>query len=117
MSILRLQNVSLRYESTQVLRDVYLRLDPGERVGLIGKNGSGKTTLLRLLTGQIEPTNHLDMPSIQVMEQALIYFPGAVIVVSHDRFFIDKLATRLLVFDGAGSVYNNVALYNDRQNN
>jgi len=51
-----------------------------------------------------EPTNHLDVPSIQVMEQALIYFPGAVIVVSHDRFFIDKVATRLLLFDGAGHV-------------
>jgi hypothetical protein len=36
-----------------------------------------------------EPTNHLDVPSIRVMEQELIYFPGAVIVVSHDRFFID----------------------------
>jgi ATPase subunit of ABC transporter with duplicated ATPase domains len=53
-----------------------------------------------------EPTNHLDVPSIQVMEQALIYFPGAVIVVSHDRFFIDKIATRLLVFDGVGHVHS-----------
>jgi ATPase subunit of ABC transporter with duplicated ATPase domains len=51
-----------------------------------------------------EPTNHLDVPSIQVMELALLSFPGAVIVVSHDRFFIDKVATRLLVFDGAGQV-------------
>jgi ATP-binding cassette subfamily F protein 3 len=51
-----------------------------------------------------EPTNHLDVPSIQVMEQALMHFPGAAIVVSHDRFFIDKVATRLLVFDGAGQV-------------
>src|SRR5215212_1385967 len=56
MSILRFQSVSLRYESVQVLREVYFRLDQGERIGLIGKNGSGKTTLLRLLTGQIEPT-------------------------------------------------------------
>jgi ATP-binding cassette subfamily F protein 3 len=45
-----------------------------------------------------EPTNHLDLLSIQVMERALVHFPGAVIVVSHDRFFIDKVATRLLVF-------------------
>src|SRR5690606_23842686 len=51
-----------------------------------------------------EPTNHLDMPSIQVMEQALVAFPGAVIVVSHDRFFIDRVATRVLAFDGAGLV-------------
>jgi ATP-binding cassette subfamily F protein 3 len=46
-----------------------------------------------------EPTNHLDLTSIQVMEQALIHFPGAVVTVSHDRFFIDKIATKLLTFD------------------
>jgi len=46
-----------------------------------------------------EPTNHLDLTSIQVMEQALIHFPGAVITVSHDRFFIDKIGTELLTFD------------------
>ena len=49
-----------------------------------------------------EPTNHLDIASIQVMDRALVHFPGAVVVVSHDRFFIDKVATRLLVFDGNG---------------
>jgi ATP-binding cassette subfamily F protein 3 len=51
-----------------------------------------------------EPTNHLDVPSIQVMEQALLHFPGAVVFVSHDRFFIDRVATRRLVFDGDGQV-------------
>ena len=51
-----------------------------------------------------EPTNHLDMMSTQVMERALINFPGAVVVASHDRFFIDKVATRLLVFEGEGRV-------------
>ena len=49
-----------------------------------------------------EPTNHLDVTTTQVMERALVHFPGAVIVVSHDRFFIDKVATRLLVFEGNG---------------
>ena len=51
-----------------------------------------------------EPTNHLDMTSTQVMERALMHFPGAVVVASHDRFFIDKIATRLLVFEGEGRV-------------
>jgi ATP-binding cassette subfamily F protein 3 len=51
-----------------------------------------------------EPTNHLDLQSTQVMERALAHFPGAAIAVSHDRFFIDKIATRLLVFDGQGGV-------------
>ncbi|MCJ7549983.1 MAG: energy-dependent translational throttle protein EttA, partial [Anaerolineae bacterium] len=46
----------------------------------------------------------LDMTSTQVMERALAHFPGAVIVVSHDRFFIDKVATKLLVFEDEGVV-------------
>ncbi|RWZ51449.1 ABC-F family ATP-binding cassette domain-containing protein [Labedella phragmitis] len=52
-----------------------------------------------------EPTNHLDLPSTQVMERALVHFPGAVIVVSHDRFFADKVANRRITFaaGGAGS--------------
>jgi ATPase subunit of ABC transporter with duplicated ATPase domains len=47
-----------------------------------------------------EPTNHLDVPSTQVMERALVHFPGAVIVVSHDRFFTDKIANRAIIFGG-----------------
>jgi len=48
-----------------------------------------------------EPTNHLDLSSTQVMERALVHFPGAVIVVSHDRFFTDKIANRYLIFGAA----------------
>ncbi len=39
-----------------------------------------------------EPTNHLDLPSLEWLEQFLLHFPGSVILVSHDRFFIDRLA-------------------------
>jgi ATPase subunit of ABC transporter with duplicated ATPase domains len=49
-----------------------------------------------------EPTNHLDLGSIQIMERALVNFPGAVVAVSHDRFFIDKVATMLLAFEENG---------------
>ncbi|SDY52848.1 ABC-F family ATP-binding cassette domain-containing protein [Herbiconiux ginsengi] len=56
-----------------------------------------------------EPTNHLDITSTQVMERALTHFPGAVLVVSHDRFFVDKLADRLLVFDGTPHVTERAA--------
>ena len=51
-----------------------------------------------------EPTNHLDMRSAQIMERALVKFPGAVLAVSHDRFFVDKVAKRLLVFEENGEV-------------
>jgi ATPase subunit of ABC transporter with duplicated ATPase domains len=50
-----------------------------------------------------EPTNHLDLASTQVMERALVHFPGAVVVVSHDRFFTDKIANRMLVFGAEGA--------------
>ncbi|WP_430593175.1 ABC-F family ATP-binding cassette domain-containing protein [Humidisolicoccus flavus] len=50
-----------------------------------------------------EPTNHLDLTSTQVMERALMHFPGAVVVVSHDRFFTDKVANRALVFGAEGT--------------
>jgi sulfate-transporting ATPase len=56
-----------------------------------------------------EPTNHLDITSTQVMERALTHFPGAVLVVSHDRFFVDKLADRLLIFDGTPAVQERAA--------
>ncbi|GAA4671047.1 ABC-F family ATP-binding cassette domain-containing protein [Frondihabitans cladoniiphilus] len=55
-----------------------------------------------------EPTNHLDMPSTQVMERALQHFPGAVVVVSHDRFFSDKVANRKLVFGAAGAAVGEI---------
>lgn len=51
-----------------------------------------------------EPTNHLDITSAQVLERAIVNFPGAVLLVSHDRFFIDKVATSLLVFKEDGKV-------------
>ena len=50
-----------------------------------------------------EPTNHLDLSSTQVMERALLHFPGAVVVVSHDRFFTEKVANRHLVFGADGA--------------
>ena len=57
-----------------------------------------------------EPTNHLDLSSTQVMERALLHFPGAVVVVSHDRFFTDKIANRRLVFSTADSGHGAVDL-------
>lgn len=51
MSVINLENISKTYVSKAVLRNVNLRLDHGDRLGLIGHNGSGKTTLLRIITG------------------------------------------------------------------
>ncbi|MGH7507713.1 MAG: ABC-F family ATP-binding cassette domain-containing protein, partial [Longimicrobiales bacterium] len=51
-----------------------------------------------------EPTNDLDLVTLQVLEAALIDYPGCVLMVTHDRFFLDKIATALFVFEGDGVV-------------
>lgn len=56
MSLVRFQRLSKSFDQRSVLRDVFLRLAEGQRVGLIGKNGSGKTTLLHLILGREDPT-------------------------------------------------------------
>ena len=43
-----------------------------------------------------EPTNHLDLPSIEWLEKYLMHYPGAVVVVSHDRFFLDRMVTKIV---------------------
>ncbi len=49
-----------------------------------------------------EPTNDLDVNTMRVLEQALIDFPGCAMVISHDRFFLDRICTHLLVMEGDG---------------
>jgi len=49
-----------------------------------------------------EPTNDLDLASLRALEDALLAFPGAAIVVSHDRWFLDRVATRVVHLDGSG---------------
>ena len=51
-----------------------------------------------------EPTNDLDIPTLQVLEEYLQDFPGCVIIVSHDRYFLDKIVDHLLVFQGNGVI-------------
>ena len=51
-----------------------------------------------------EPTNDLDIQTLQIFEEYLIDFPGCVIIVSHDRYFMDKVVDHLLVFNGNGIV-------------
>jgi ATPase subunit of ABC transporter with duplicated ATPase domains len=85
----------------------FSELELKQRIGSLSGGQRARVAMAQcLLSGASvllldEPTNHLDMASTQVMERALIHFPGAVVVVSHDRFFTDKIATRRLVFDQA----------------
>jgi ATPase subunit of ABC transporter with duplicated ATPase domains len=47
-----------------------------------------------------EPTNDLDIETLRALEEALLGFPGCAIVISHDRWFLDRIATHILAFEG-----------------
>ena len=49
-----------------------------------------------------EPTNDLDINTLRMLEDALLNFSGCALVISHDRFFLDRICTHLLVFEGEG---------------
>ncbi len=194
---MRINNVGKSYDGRQVLSDVTLLVERGQRIGVIGPNGSGKTTLMRMLAGQLlpdegwvipgegvrigyfaqgqaeldpdstvldhilqvrnltieearrhlaaflffddeihapvgrlsggeqnrvalaqlilrnpnlllldEPTNHLDIASRTALEGALAEYDGTLIVVSHDRYFLDTVCERLwIVEDGRVNIF------------
>jgi ATP-binding cassette subfamily F protein uup len=58
-----------------------------------------------------EPTNDLDLPTLRVLEEALIAFPGVVCVVSHDRYFLNRVCTDILAFEGDGKIHHSVGDY------
>ena len=51
-----------------------------------------------------EPTNDLDVETLRALEEALLAFPGCAIVISHDRWFLDRVATHILAFEGDSEV-------------
>ena len=51
-----------------------------------------------------EPTNDLDLPSLRILEESLVSFPGCVLVVSHDRYFLNRVCTHMIGFEGEGKV-------------
>jgi ATP-binding cassette subfamily F protein uup len=51
-----------------------------------------------------EPANDLDIPTLEVLEQSLLEFPGAIVLVSHDRYLLDRVSTIVIALDGSGEV-------------
>lgn len=60
-----------------------------------------------------EPTNDLDVLTLQVLEEFLMDFPGCVIIVTHDRYFMDKMVDHLFVFEGNGNIKDYNGVYSD----
>ncbi len=86
--------------------------DVFKKIGVLSGGERGRYALLRLLLHPAnfllldEPTNHLDLRAKDVLLEALVKYTGTVVFVSHDRYFIDKLATRVFeVGDGKVEVY------------
>ncbi|MDQ3755644.1 MAG: ATP-binding cassette domain-containing protein, partial [Acidobacteriota bacterium] len=68
----------------------------------------GRLALAKLIYSRVnvlvldEPTNHLDIPSRESLEEALDAYEGTIITISHDRYFLDRVATQILALEGAG---------------
>ncbi len=91
----------------------YFLFSPAEQQSYVYKLSGGEKRKLYLCTVLMknpnflvldEPTNDLDIQTLQVLEEYLQDFPGCVIVVSHDRYFMDKVVDHLLVFQGQGII-------------
>ena len=205
------EDVGFRYGERWVIRDFNVRIERGDKVGIVGPNGAGKTTLLRLMLGQLapqsgtvehgtrleivyfdqlraqldksmrvqdavadgnatvtingrtrhvisyledflfeparartpikalsggernrlllarlftkpanvlvldEPTNDLDAETLELLEDLLVEFEGTVLLVSHDRAFLNEVCTSLLVFEGDGKISEYIGGYDDWQ--
>ncbi len=81
-----------------------------KQVGLLSGGERNRVHLAKLLRsgGNLllldEPTNDLDVETLRALEEALLNFPGCAMVISHDRWFLDRIATHMLAFEGNSEV-------------
>ena len=98
---------------------------PEQQFTLLSKLSGGEKRRLHLLSILFrnpnflvldEPTNDLDLPTLRTLEEFLMDFPGCILIVSHDRYFMDRLVDHLFVLEGAGDVRDfpgNYSLYRE----
>ena len=98
-----LDGYSIHHRTEEILQGLgFANADLGKKY----KNFSGGWRMRVLLAKMIlmnpdvllmdEPTNHLDLPSIEWLEKYLVHYPGAVVIVSHDRFFLDRMVNKIV---------------------
>jgi len=84
--------------------------DQQKKVGLLSGGERNRVHLAKMLKSHAnvllldEPTNDLDVETLRALEEALLEFPGCAVIISHDRYFLDRLATHILAFEGDSHV-------------
>ena len=84
--------------------------DQQKRVGQLSGGERNRVHLAKILKSGAnvilldEPTNDLDVETLRALEEALLSFPGCAVVISHDRWFLDRIATHILAFEGESEV-------------
>jgi ATP-binding cassette subfamily F protein uup len=90
-----------------------------KKVGALSGGEKNRIALALLFTKKVEcfiidePTNHLDIPTINIRDEYLRNFQGALIFVSHDRYFVDKIAKKLFIFKGDGTIQESFIPYSE----
>jgi ATP-binding cassette ChvD family protein len=93
-----------------VARFNFLGTDQQKKVGILSGGERNRVHLARMLKEGAnvllldEPTNDLDVNTLRALEQAIENFAGSVVVISHDRWFLDRIATHILAFEGESTV-------------
>lgn len=112
--LLELRRIAPTVESVELrsflARFLFFGEDVDKLVRDLSGGEKGRLALAKLIYSQKnvlvldEPTNHLDIPAREALETALDEYPGTIITVSHDRFFLDRIATQILSFERDGQV-------------
>ncbi|BAF71563.1 ribosomal protection-like ABC-F family protein [Sulfurovum sp. NBC37-1] len=91
----------------------------GKKISQLSGGEKNRVALALLFTKNVdclildEPTNDLDIQTINILEEQLLNFPGALIFVSHDRYFVDKIASKLYIFKGNGVIEESYQSYSE----
>jgi ATP-binding cassette subfamily F protein 3 len=109
-TILEVKNLPLGEARSFLARFLFTGDDVFKRIGELSGGERSRVALAKLVLQRAnfllldEPTNHLDIPSQEVLEGVLDEFPGTILLVTHDRYLVDRLATQLWNIDTVGRV-------------
>ena len=110
------RSVSVR---TYLERFLFEPADARRRIGVLSGGERARVTLAQILSSEAnllvfdEPTNDLDVATLGALESMILDFAGTALIVSHDRWFLDRLATSILAFEGDGVVRHYQGNYTD----